>query len=103
MAWAAPQSRAPGDVPAAWKDATSLFKTAAGQMGSAGFVLAPGTTLKDCMNATELLDPKLDAGIHLSAHEPVSKQLEEGTLSLDVGEGGVTAVADCLLRALVSA
>ena len=102
MAWQIPRPRLPVQVPSAWVDITDTVKVASSELESGQLIMSGDTTLKDCMNAMELMDPKMDAAASIADHTPVAAQLESGALSLDLPQGGVEAVTDTLLRMLVS-
>ncbi len=89
---------------AAWEDVTSQFKSAATQLGTSGFIMDEGFTLRDCMNALELGDPKMDSGMGSEAAKiTAADELSSGKLSLDITNDELIGVSDTLLRLQVCA
>lgn len=86
-----------------WKDVTSVFQAATAELGSSGFIMDNGFTLRDCMNALELGDAKMDSGIGSEASKiTAAEELASGKLSLDLSTQELINISDTLLRLQVS-
>ena len=82
-----------------WSDVTSQLKDATVELGTSGFIMDDGFTLRDCMNALELGDAKMDTGIgSVASKVTAAEELADGRLSLDLSSDELINISDTLLR-----
>ena len=82
-----------------WKDVTADIQSATQELGKSSFIMDDGFSLRECMNALELGDPKMDNGMGSQASMvSAADELASGKLSLDVSTDELLDISDTLLR-----